>query len=334
MRFTCAILLALTSAAFAAPLDNANKDGNCQGLGANGAVIDSGYVTFLCKDGKLYPKGCVTREQKRVDIGQTVDYRQSRLSCQLNGQLPTLVLKACVQNGQEQAFGSTFNDDKATYTCEQGTDEAKVTTIGCVDSGKQVKYDEKVTKEDGVYVCDKSGNRLVKTGCVNNGRQYSLGDSYDEGTAWFNCTRTGPKASGCISNGKRLNDGDRYFENDVIFECYIEANKPAPRVAGCVQHEGGSTVERKLDCFWVEGQEPFQYEYTCKKSGDGKSATKVQQRCNYRVSKGVYTIEPGCYRIIDKSAFGCVKNGETMTLQSFQGDNAEQSATGAGLHIC
>lgn len=335
MKFVCSVLLALATAAFSAPLDStANANGNCQGLGSNGDLIDSGYVYFLCQDGKLYPKGCVTREQKHVEIGQTTDYRQSRLLCQLSGTLPSLVAKSCVSQGQERPFGTTFTDGKGAFTCEQGTDEAKITQIGCADGSNPIKYDEKVTKDDGVYVCDKARQSLVKTGCVKDGKQFNVGDSFEVGNVWFNCTRSGPKASGCVNNGKRLNDGDRFQDNDVIYECYIENEQNAMRVAGCVQHDGSNTVERRLNCFWVEGTEPFQYEYTCKKSDDGKSAVKQQIRCNYRKSNGVYSIEPGCYRVIEKSAFGCVKNGETLNLQSFQGDNAEQSATSAGLHAC
>jgi len=334
MHFSCCFLLALAATAFSAPADN-TKSFNCQGLGENGALIDSGYVYFLCQDGQLVPKGCVTREQKRVEIGQTVDYRQSRLSCDLNGkQLPSLTPKACVSQGQEHAFGSNFNDDKAMYTCEQGTDEAKITAVGCADAGKAVKYSEKVTKEDGVYVCDQASGRLVKSGCVKDGKEFNLGDSFDVGSTWYNCTRGGPKASGCVNNGKRLNDGDRYHDNDIIYECFIENEKNAVRVAGCVQQDNSNIVERRLGCFWVEGPEPLQYEWTCKKSADGLTASKEQVRCQYRVSKGVYSIEPGCYRQIDKAVFGCVKNGQTLNLQSFQGDDAEKAASGAGLHAC
>lgn len=330
MAFLIVCLLStLAAAAFAQ-----STNGNCGALGENGATVESGYVYYLCQDGKLFAKGCMTRDKKRVETGQTVDYRQSRLSCELKGVLPALSVKGCVFQGQEQAIGSTFNDEKKTYTCEQGTDEAKITEIGCADGGKQVKYDEKLTKEDGVYVCDKAQHRLVKTGCVHEGKEYALGDSFDSGDMWSSCTRTGAKAAGCVNQGKRLNDGDRYFDNDVIYECFIENGKTDVRVAGCVQKEGGNTVERRLGCFWNEGPEPFQYEWTCKKSADGKSATKLQIRCNYKVSKGVYTIEPGCYRVVDKSAFGCVQSGTTLNLQSFQGDAPEKAAESAGLKAC
>jgi hypothetical protein len=330
------VLLALAATAFSAPTTApTGGDGNCQSLGPNGALIDSGFVYYLCKDGKLYPQGCVTRDQKRVELGQTVEYRKSRLSCEMGGkQLPSLVVKACVHQGKEQAIGSTFADDKAAYKCETGTDEAKITVVGCSNDGKAVQFDEKVTKADGVYVCDKTTNTLKKSGCVRDGKQFNIGDSFEVGNTWFNCTRSGPKASGCVSAGKRLNDGDRYFENDVIFECFIENEKSDARVAGCVQHDGSTVVERRLGCFWVEGPEPLQYEWTCKHNKEANTAVKQQVRCNYRVTKGVYSIEPGCFRVIDKAAFGCVKQGETLNLQSFQGDDAAKAATSAGLNAC
>jgi hypothetical protein len=341
MAFLIVLLSALAATAFAqdapqaaAPTGGQKTGTNCGALGANGATVESGFVYYLCQDGQLFPKGCVTLDKKRVDIGQTVDYRQSRLSCDMKGVLPGLTVKACVLGGQEHPIGSTFNDDKYTYTCEQATNEAKITQIGCSDGGKAVKYDEKVTKEDGVYVCDKNYRKLVKAGCVKDGKQFNIGDSFDAGDMWFNCTRGGPKASGCINDGKRLNDGDRFFKNDIIYECFIENEKIDLRVAGCVQRDGGNTVERRLGCFWTEGPEPLQYEWTCKKSDDGKSASKVQVRCNYKVSKGVYNIDAGCYRTVDKAAFGCVKNGDALNLQSFQGDAPEKAAEAAGLRSC
>lgn len=329
MAFMIICLLSVVATALAQ-----SKDGNCGSLGANGATVTSGLVYYLCKDGQLYPQGCVTRDKQQVATGQTVAYRQSRLSCELKGILPALVVKGCVLNGKDVAVGSTANDDKALYSCEAGDAEAKLTQVGCSDGTKQVKYGEKLNNDKGVYTCDQATRRLIQSGCVQEGKPYNFGDSFDQGDIWLNCTQSGPVAAGCISNGKRLNYGDRFYDNEIVRECYIEGGKAVFRLVGCVQRDGGNTIERRLDCFWTEGADPFLYEFTCKATGDGKSAEKIQLRCNYKVSNGVYTIEPGCYRTIDKSAMGCVKQGDKLNLQSFQGDNAEKAATGAGLKSC
>jgi len=127
-----------------------------------------------------------------------------------------------------------------------------------------------------------------------------------------------------------------FFVNDVIYECTIDSNKNDVRTIGCAQRdEKGEVVERRLGCTWVEGPEPFQYEWACQHDTTTNSAKKVQVRCNYKVSGGgVYNIEPGCFRTIDKTAVGCLQENARLKLQSFQGDKAVEAAMGAGLHVC
>lgn len=334
MKYASLILVAMAASTFAAP---ASGTGNCGSLGVNGATVESGFVYYLCQDGKLFPKGCVTRDQQHVEIGQTTDYRGGRYACSLSGsQLPSLELKGCVKGGQLHDIDSEFNDNTLAYQCKRNGENAEVVVVGCVDNGKTVKFNEETKKDDHVYVCQEAGDvsRLVKAGCVHHGQQFKLGDSFEDGETWFNCTYGGPKAAGCVADGRRLNDGDRFFKNDVILECFIDNGKNNYRVAGCVQHDDSQTIERRLGCFWVEGPEPLQYEWTCKHDKAGNTAEKVKVRCNYRVSKGVYNIEPGCYRMIDSKAFGCVKSGDDLKFQSFEGEDAAKSATSAGLHAC
>jgi len=335
-KILCLLAATFSAAVFAAP----TAPGNCQELGENGAMIDSGNAYFQCRDGKLFPIGCLTSEQKRVEIGQTADVKQTRYQCSLTNGKPTLTVKACVYQGVEHAVGEQFQDQKSVYTCQKDGDMLSVKTSGCVDeSGKRVNVNEKTTTGDLVYLCSsQNGNspRLTPAGCVRNGKQVNNGESFEEGTTLYNCTRTGAKPAGCINQGKRLNEGDRFFDKDVVLECNVDADKVSVRATGCLQHDtNGATVERRLGCFWVEGQEPFQYEWTCKHDKAANTAVKVQTKCNYRVQKGVFDIEPGCFRTIDKAAFGCLKsaNGQ-LQLQSFQGADAEKAAAGAGLHAC
>jgi len=218
----------------------------------------------------------------------------------------------------------------------------KIVNQGCVDGGKRVNKKETVTKDDALYMCDETvngGSKLIQAGCVKDGKSVQAGDAFESGKYWFNCTRVGrekvvAKIAGCLANGKRLNDGDRYPENDVIYECRVDAAKQEVLAIACVQNEGGSVVERRLGCTWVEGAEPFQYEWACQADAAANSAKKVQVRCNYKVGGGVYNIDPGCFRVVDKTAVGCIQSGTSLKLQSFEGDNAEQSASGAGLHAC
>jgi hypothetical protein len=330
------LAVAFTGAVYSAPTGT----GNCQELGENGAMIDSGNAYFQCRDGKLFPIGCLTADQKRVEIGQTADVQQIRYQCSLQGDKPTLTVKSCVFQGGEHAVGEQFQDQKSVYTCQKDGDSLSVKVSGCVDdAGKRVNVNDKSTTGDLVMSCvSQNGNnpRLVASGCVKNGRQVDKGESLEDGDTLYNCTRTGMKPAGCVNQGRRLNEGDRFFDKDVVMECNVDNDKVSIRATGCIQHNtDGQNIERRLGCFWVEGQEPFQYEWTCKYDKTAQTAVKVQTKCNYRVQKGVYDIEPGCYRTIDGAAFGCLKStGDQLQLQSFQGTDMEKAAVAAGLHAC
>jgi len=337
------VLCLLAASAYAFPADTPAA-GGCPGGYAEGAEIERGRLIFVCQGGQVVPKGCIAEDLSRLSIGGNYDTKQYRKKCQLgsDGQL-SYDLTGCLANGAEHKVDETFEDGNNFYVCKTDGAALKVVNQGCVDGGKRINIKDTVAKDDALYSCDETvngGSKLVQAGCVKDGKQYKAGDSFEVDKYWFNCTRTGretvkAKAAGCVNNGKRLNDGDRYFDNDVIYECTIDADKTGVRTTGCVQKdEAGGVVERRLGCTWVEGTEPFQYEWTCKHDEVANSAKKVQVRCNYKVGGGVYNIDPGCYRTVDKAAFGCVQQGEKLNLQSFQGDNAEQSAQGAGLHAC
>jgi len=338
------VLMALSGQSFGAPAMDGSK-GDCPGGLSNGAQLERGRFFYECRDGNIVPKGCLAEDLKHIEIGSTTDKKTFRLQCTLGSDgLLALEPVACLHQGSEHKVDTQWEDGSNFYTCKKGdNNDLRSVNSGCVDQGKRIPLNEKVTKDELTFVCNETvnnGARLMPAGCVKDGKQYNVGDSFEAGKGWFNCTRTGrekvsAKAAGCVANGKRLNDGDRYTENDVITECTVDAGKPSTRTVACAQRDDkGEIVERRLGCTWVEGQEPFQYEWACQHEAATDSAKKVQVRCNYKVGGGVYNIEPGCYRVIEKSAFGCLKEGSGLKLQSFQGDNAEQSATGAGLHAC
>jgi len=311
-----------------------------------GAEIERGRLVYVCQGGRVVPKSCIAEDLTKVPVGSNFDNKHYRRACAASGDTLTFEATGCLQNGQEHKAGETFEDGNNFYSCKQNAAGAEpqltVSNEGCVDSGKRVPKKDKVTKEDALYECQETvndGSKLVQVGCVKDGKQVNVGDAFEVGKTVFNCTRTGrekvvAKAAGCVSNGKRLNDGDRFVDNEVFYECNVDGDKSDARAIGCAQTDGGSVVERKLGCTWVEGAEPFQYEWMCKHDPSTNTATKVQVRCNYKVGGGVYNIDPTCYRKVDKDVAGCIQDGKSLKLQSFQGDNAEQSAQGAGLHAC
>jgi len=335
------MLMAFSGHSFGAPVDGSN--GDCPGGLTNGAQLERGRFFYECRSGQIVPKGCLTDDLKHIEIGSTFDRKAYRLTCTLNGDLLAVEPTACLHQGQEHKVDQQWEDSTNFFTCKHDGDSLKTVNQGCVDQGKRVNLNEKITKDDLLMVCNETvnnGARLMAAGCVKDGHQYNAGDSFEVGKFWYNCTRTGrekvaAKPAGCVNNGKRLNDGDRFFDQDVIYECRVDAAKQEMMTVGCAQRdEKGEIVERRLGCTWVEGTEPFQYEWACQHDAATNSAKKVQVRCNYKVGGGVYNIDAGCFRTIEKAAFGCLKEGSGLKLQSFQGDNAEQAAQGAGLHAC
>jgi hypothetical protein len=335
------VLCLLVAFASGAPLDGSK--GDCPDGSANGAQIERGRFIYECRDGKIVAKGCVTLDLQRIDVGSTADMKHYRVKCSLVGDELTLEAVACLHKGSEHKVDEIFEDGTNFFNCKRVGSDLKVVNLGCLDGGKRVNLNEKVVKDDLVMLCNETvnnGARLMPSGCVKDGKQYNVGDSFENGKFWFNCTRTGRekvamKAAGCVANGKHLNDGDRFQDNDVMYECRIDSGKNDIVATACIQHDhNGGIVERKLGCHWAEGQAPFEYEWECKYDSATNTAVKIQTRCNYKVGGGVYNIEPGCYRMVEKAAFGCLKDGQNLKLQSFQGDNAEQAASGAGLHAC
>jgi len=338
------LLTAIVGQCFAAPIDDGSNFGDCPDGSVNGAQLERGRFFYECRDGNIVPKGCLTDDLKHIQIGQTADKKTYRLKCMLgNDNNLAFEAIACLFQNIEHKIDEQWEDGNNFYTCKKVNKELRTINSGCLDQGKRIPMNEKIVKDEFVMTCNETvnnGARLMPVGCVKDGKQYNVGDSFEIGKFWYNCTRIGRervavKSSGCVNNGKRLKDGDRYFENDVIYECTIDVGKNDVRTTGCVQRdEKGGIVERRLGCTWIEGVEPFQYEVGCQYDTVTNSAKKAPVRCNYNVGSGVYNIEPGCYRMVDKAAFGCLKDGVNLKLQSFQGDNAEKTATAAGLHAC
>jgi len=337
-------LLAISTTVFAFPQaadqpaapSGGSKSGGCPGGYSEGSEVERGRLVYTCTGGTLVPKACITQQLTRINGGETYDQGDTRYKCGpgAGGEF-SYEIEGCVKNGKVAKTGSTFDDANNFYSCEAEGAGVKIVNKGCIDGGKRINKGERVTKDDGSYVCEETvnnGAKLILAGCSKGGKDYKPGDTFDDGKIVFNCTRIGrekvvPKPSGCVVNGKRLNDGDRYNEAGVFYECRIDNNQLNIIATGCAQGEGGNVIERKLGCTWVEGTAPAQIEVACKADGTNK-AVKVQVRCNYNVGGGVYNLEPGTYRQVDKGYAGCVSTGGNLQTTSYPDEKAAQ---GAGL---
>lgn len=335
MRSLIICLLAV-STAFAFPADEAGKTGGCPGGYPEGAEIVRGRAVYVCQGGQVVPKSCVAEDLSKVPIGGKYDNGKYRRACELKGSEISFEAVACISNGQEHKPGDTWEDGDNVYECKANAGGAEPAMIavskGCVVEGKRVNAKEQVPKGDVLYECRESVNgkfKLAPVGCVKDGKQLKAGDTIEIDKFWYNCSIFGRetvrfKAAGCVVTGKRLNDGDRYQENEVMYECVIDADKQYVRAMACMS--GG--VERKLGCSWSEGD----FEYECKYDEAAKTAKKVIVRCNKREGNGVFNIDPGCYRAVDKGFAGCTKDASgSLKLDAYADEKAAQ---GAGLHSC
>jgi hypothetical protein len=252
----------------------ADSSGNrqCPGGYAHGTQIDMGKYWYECRDAQMVPKGCLSEDGRRVEVGSTYDTKDYRVQCVLGSDgFLTTIYKACVLKGGEHDVGSQWDDGSATYTCVKEGNNVRVIMLGCVDQGRPMKFDERVAKGDFMYQCKKAGDgtpTLNKVGCVKDGRKYNIGETVLGDKFWYTCTDSGVKVVGCMFQSQKLLSGDHFTSGDAMYECKVTVGSAHFEAFACVSHTGGSAIERKVGCFWSEGD----IEYTCKDEGNNNLA--------------------------------------------------------------
>jgi len=337
--FFCIISCVLSAPADTDNDNNDKRSGNrqCPGGYTHGTKVDIGRYWYECVNGQMMPKGCLSDEdQSRVQIGGTFDAKNTfRMQCVLNGDgYLSVIYKSCVQNGQEHQVGDQWDDQTAFYACaKDGPNSLQVHMLGCVDQGgRRANFEDKIAKGESLVQCKKSADGTPKmnvVGCVKDNRKYAIGETFEASKFWFTCTDKGAKIVGCMHEGQRLQDGDRFITEDVVYRCAVDGDKTDFLPYSCLQRENGASIERRLGCFWVEGQ----YQMTCKHDTDSKKAVKVQNQCNYKSAQGAFNLEPGCVRVVENLAVGCVKDSSSgmLSLRTFPADQADRTP---GLRQC
>jgi hypothetical protein len=294
--------------------------------------MDVGRYWYECKDGQMIPKGCLTEEGRRVDVGNTFDTKEYRMQCLMgsDGYL-TVIYKACVLQGGEHDVGSQWDDGAAFYTCVKEGNNVRVTMLGCVDQGRPMKFDERVAKGDFIYQCKKSSDgkpTMNKVGCVHEGRKYTIGETFDGPKFWYTCTDSGSKIVGCMFESHRLLDGDHFTSNDMMYTCKVTSNGAELEPFACLARENGAPVERRVGCFWVEGD----FEYTCDVGKDNKVA-KIKTKCVYSGPQGGFIkVQPGCVQLAQTVAVGCRDSGAgSLRMETYSADQIDRLS---GLRKC
>jgi hypothetical protein len=307
------------------------SSGTCPGGHDNGDQFNQGRYWYECKDGQVVPKGCLSDSDTRIEIDATFDTKQYRMKC-IKGSdgFLTAMFQACMYQGAEHDVGAQWDDGTALYTCVQEGKNVRVITLGCVDQGRPLKIDERVAKGDFIYQCRKNPSgtpTMNKVGCVLNGKKFNIGETFDGPKSWYTCTDQGPQAAGCVFNGNRFQWNDAYDQDDVRYNCKVHEKDTEFVPAACLQRDNGAVIERKIGCFWMEGD----YEYTCKNNGNNK-ATKVPTQCMYFTggSGAGFKIRPGCVQEADGMVIGCMQNGDSLSMKTYKPNDSLP----AGLRKC
>jgi len=301
--FASLLVAALAITIFADTTSSGNRQ--CPGGYDNGKQMNIGRYWYECRDGQVIPKGCLTPDDSRIDIDGTFDTNEYRMQCVMgqDGFL-SLTYKACMHKGSEHDVGAQWDNGVAYFTCVKEGNNVRVITLGCVDQGKQMKLDDRVAKGDFIFQCKEATDGTPKMNKV-----------------------------GCMYQGHRLVDGDHFTEGDMMYSCRVRADKTFFEPFACLQREeNGASIERKVGCFWVEGQGSNAFEYTCKPDNNNL-ISKVQVKCVYRASQGNFKLEPGCVQQAGDIAVGCLQDSSSgkLTIQTYSPD---QMGSLPGLHKC
>jgi len=309
----------------------------CPGGYAHGKQMDIGSYWYECRDGQVIPKGCLAEDGHRVEVDATFDTSKFRMHCLLDKDgFLSVTYKSCMLQGSAHDVGSQWDDGVAFFTCVQEGTNVRVITLGCVDQGRPMKLDERVVKGDFIFQCKKSTDgtpKMNKVGCVQDGKKFNIGETFEGPKFWYTCTDSGSKIVGCMYETHRLQDGDHFTKDDMMYACRVNGEETDFVPFSCLQREeSGASIERKIGCSWVEGRGSEAYEYTCKEISS-KKASKVQTQCVYRAPQGVFKLQPGCATIADTIAVGCVDNGSgILKIETYSADRIGQLP--GGLKQC
>jgi len=283
----------------------------------------------------------LNEKNSRITLGGTYDSNGYRMQCtqDSDGYL-AIVFKSCIYNGVEHQPGEVWDDVKYAYTCVKQGDQLRLDVAGCIDQGRRVAIDEKVTKGSFVYQCLRTKNStcsMCPVACTKEGREYAIGDTFERQDYWYSCIHDSDngrkitiKPGGCVNEGRRLHDQDTFYKQDVIYQCYAREGEVKAMPVGCVQ----SGTDRKVGDTWIEGTAPYRYEMVCREQESDNSAVKMQKRCVYEVNQDQTHLQPGCYRVIGRAAFGCLKDtSDRLEIRAFQMDNIDQAGS-LGLRYC
>jgi len=156
--FKCiAVLFVVASVAWAAP----TEERTCNGGKKEGETVEVGRYWYECKAGDLVQKGCLSEDKKRLNAHDSYKSRGYVIECVESQGSFGFAYKACVaEDGTEHPPQDTWQDVNYWYTCIAQSNSIRGEVTGCVDDGKRFTVGDSVEKGDLLYTCSHTGENI------------------------------------------------------------------------------------------------------------------------------------------------------------------------------
>ncbi|CAJ0581514.1 unnamed protein product, partial [Mesorhabditis spiculigera] len=276
-----------------------------------GERVDRGKYWYTCRRGELYPEGCFTEDNQRINLWATYVQNGYEITCALDDK-SYLVFKTTACVGPDDRRYRTYDqwvDPSQTYywQCKPDGPYLKAEVVGCLshDKTRKLALGESYDYGDYRYECQRKFNGSVSMcsiGCVERGQFFKVGEQFVDGQYVYYCKSNKGRCQkvcvGCLWREKRLYDGDRYRENRTVFQCEIRSDSFGRKAVGChVRDSDGTMMDRVIGCRWYITSKNSKIEQTCLAEGENGARIKTEA-CIY-VYKGYDTLQltPGSYTI-------------------------------------
>lgn len=185
--------------------------------GVEGQQVVRGRYWYTCLEGHLRKDGCLDHKDNKVKLNEAWNENGYEMTCYISddGRLH-IKQSGCIVDGNRYGPDDTWASGKFWYTCAKKTSYIIIETSGCVINGGRVRENQRATAGHIVYECklkDTGAIGLCSIGCSQNGREYLIGESWEDDSFSYICSGKGGchiEYQGCIVNGRRYTPGQTW----------------------------------------------------------------------------------------------------------------------------
>jgi len=144
----------------AAPTGAPAAPTGCSGGIRESDTVERGRYWYICQNGELIQKGCLSEKKLRLNAGQTYITGAYQMECAADGSNGFVFkYKGCVSETQEpHPTDSTWQDDNYWYQCMADNGVPKIVIQGCVYEGKRSNIGDSLKIGDLIYTCNRKAD--------------------------------------------------------------------------------------------------------------------------------------------------------------------------------